>query len=55
MASINVTRSRVVLTLSHEEAGKLSEMLAAEAASEAWAEELFNVMAGDGVEERASA
>jgi hypothetical protein len=55
MATVKVNPSRVVLTLSHEEAGRLSDMLAAQAASEQWAEALFNVLAGDGAEERASA
>jgi hypothetical protein len=52
MASININKARVVLELSHQEAGKLSDLLAAEAASQPWAEELFNVMAGDGGRDR---
>jgi hypothetical protein len=42
MASVNVNSSRVVLTLSHEEAGYVLDLLAA--ANEPLAEELFDVM-----------
>jgi hypothetical protein len=55
MASINVNSSRVVLTLSHEEAGRVSDLLAAEASAQPWAEELFDVMQGDGGKDCAAA
>jgi hypothetical protein len=52
MASVNMNARQVTLKMNHEQAGRLLDLLAVEAKTEQWAEELFNAMAGDGGRER---
>jgi hypothetical protein len=52
MASVNMNTRQVVLTMNHQQAGRLLDLLAVEAKTEQWAEELFSVMNGDGGRER---
>jgi len=54
MASVTLNTNQVALKMNHQQAGRLLDLLAVEAKTEQWAEELFNVMAGDGADERAA-